>query len=75
MSEEFIFNGFEIKRNSWLDKPRTQMTVKIDSEKLKDFKKLMKALNRPCTLGFDVLISLLDNEDNMKVFIKKVRES
>lgn len=74
MSEEIIFNGFEIKRNNWLDKPRTQMTVKIDSEKLKDFKKLMKALNRPCTLGFDCLISLLDDEENMKKFIKMVRD-
>jgi hypothetical protein len=75
MSEEYIFNGFKIDHQSWLDKPRTQMTVKIDSERLKEFKKLMKALNRPCTLGFDCLIELLEDEENINKFIKMVREA
>ena len=75
MSEEHIFNGFKIKHSSWLDNPRTQMTVKIDSNKLKDFKSLMKALNRPCTLGFDCLIALLDDEEIMQKYLKRLRES
>ena len=75
MSEEHIFNGFKIKHSSWLDNPRTQMTVKIDSNKLKDFKKLMKALNRPCTLGFDCLIELLYEEEIMQKYLKRLRES
>jgi hypothetical protein len=75
MSEEYIFNGFKIDPKSWLDKPRSQLTVKIDKKSLDEFKKLMKCLNRPCTLGFDCLISLLDDEDNMKTFIEKVRNS
>jgi len=75
MSEEYIFNGFKIDHKSWLDKPRSQLTVKIDKQSLDEFKKLMKCLNRPCTLGFDCLISLLDNEENMKTFISKVRNS
>ena len=72
---KYIFDGFEIKSKCWLDNPRDQITVKIDKEYLDQFKSLMKSLNRPCTMGFDCLISLLEDKENLEKFIKKVRES
>lgn len=70
---KFTFEGIEFKEKCWLDEPRSQITVKINKESLDEFKKLMKKLNRPCTLGFDCLISLLEDQDNLETFIKKVR--
>jgi hypothetical protein len=72
---KFVFNGFEVREKCWLDEPRSQITVKINKESLDQFKLLMKSLNRPCTLGFDCLISLLEDEDNLKKFVEKVKNS
>nr|WP_308545817.1 hypothetical protein [uncultured Lachnoclostridium sp.]DAF89860.1 MAG TPA: hypothetical protein [Siphoviridae sp. cteLh2] len=72
----FQINGYEIKDSKeYLAHPRTKVTTTIRSEYYSEYRKLMNSINRDMCKGWDILIELLsEDEDLLEEFITRVRK-
>ncbi|MGL5152073.1 MAG: hypothetical protein ACRC7N_16065 [Clostridium sp.] len=66
-------NGVILKDKDYLQQKREQITTTVEENRLREFRQLMKALNKPTTMGWDMLIDLLDDENILQEFVHKVR--
>ena len=72
----FNINGLQIKEGTeYLQHPRTKVTTTIRNEYYNEYKKLMNAIGEEYCKGFDILIELLsDDEDLLNEFVKRVKK-
>lgn len=72
----FNINGYQIKRgNEYLKHPRTKVTTTIRSEYYTEYKKLMSAIGEEYCKGFDIMIELLSqNEELLDEFVARVKK-
>lgn len=66
-------NGVILKDKDYLQQKREQITTTVEENRLREFRQLMKALNKPTTVGWDMLIDLLNDENILQEFVHKVR--
>lgn len=72
----FVVNGQVIKEsNDYLSKgARRRIHSSMREDLYQDFSNLMKYINRPMSIGFDVLIEMLqDNPDMLQEFITRCK--
>lgn len=72
----FKINGYEIKKgNEYLINPRTKVTTTIRTEYYNEYKKLMGAIGEEYCKGFDIMIELLsEDEDLLDEFVTRVKK-
>lgn len=72
----FNINGYQIKEgNEYLKHPRTKVTTTIRSEYYTEYKKLMSAIGEEYCKGFDIMIELLSqNEELLDEFVSRVKK-
>ena len=72
----FNINGYQIKEgNEYLKHPRTKVTTTIRSEYYTEYKKLMNAIGEEYCKGFDIMIELLSqNEELLDEFVSRVKK-
>ena len=72
----FNINGLQIKEGTeYLQHPRTKVTTTIRSEYYNEYKKLMNAIGEEYCKGFDILIELLsEREDLLNEFVTRVKK-
>lgn len=71
----FNINGIEVKEGTeYLEHPRTKVTTTIRRDYYDEYKKLMYSIDREYCKGFDVMIELLsEDEELLHKFVKRVR--
>lgn len=72
----FNINGFKIKEGTeYLQHPRTKVTTTIRSEYYTEYKKLMNAIGEEYCKGFDILLELLsEDEELLNKFVNRVKK-
>lgn len=72
----FNINGYKIREgNEYLSNPRTKVTTTIRSDYYDEYKKLMQAIKEEYCKGFDIMIELLsEDEELLNKFISKVKK-
>lgn len=72
----FNINGYQIKEgNEYLKNPRTKVTTTIRSDYYNEYKKLMKAIDEEYCKGYDIMLELLsEDEDLLNEFILRVKK-
>lgn len=62
----FNINGYLIKEgNEYLENPRTKVTTTIREDYYNEYKKLMKVIKVEYCKGFDIMIELLSEDDDL----------
>ena len=71
----FDINGYKVKDGTeYLKHPRTKITTTIRSEYYNEYKKLMKAIDVEYCKGFDIMIELLsEDEDLLDEFVSRAK--
>lgn len=72
----FTINGIDIKEgNEYLIHKRTRITTTIREDYLIEYKKLMKAINQEYCKGFDIMLEMIAEDENLtKEFIDRLRK-
>ena len=71
----FDINGYKVKDGTeYLKHSRTKITTTIRSEYYNEYKKLMKAIDVEYCKGFDIMIELLsEDEDLLDEFVSRAK--
>ena len=75
-TDDFLQIGnYKIKNKySYLQYPRVKVTTNIRKGYYESYKQFMDAINKNYSIGFDVLISMLEDEEFREVFIDKIKK-
>lgn len=71
----FNYKGIIVKeRKDYLENPRTKVTTTIRSDYYDEYKKLMKALDKEMCKGYDIMLELMsEDEELLEKFINRLK--
>lgn len=72
----FNYKGIIVKeKNDYLENPRTKITTTIRSDYYDEYKKLMKALDKEMCKGYDIMLELMSEDDELlEKFISRIKK-